>query len=82
MTNERKNKKVHLAHKRAAAETRRYEVLEMFKAGVPERQIAKTLGIGVSTTHRDVQRVLGEPTLSNNRMPLKACWQRLGMQTH
>ena len=60
MTPTNKERKIHLAHKRAAAETRRYQVLEMFKAGVSERQIAKTLGIGVSTTHRDVQRVLGD----------------------
>ena len=45
---------------RVAAETRRYQVLELTKAGVTERQIAETLGVDKSLVHKDIKRVLAD----------------------
>jgi len=45
---------------RIAAETRRYQMLELAKAGATERQIADTLGVARSLVHREIKRVLGD----------------------
>ena len=43
---------------RVTAETRRYQMLELTKAGATERQIADTLGVARSLVHRDLKKVL------------------------
>ena len=43
---------------RINAETRRYQMLELTKAGATERQIADTLGVSRSLVHRDLKKVL------------------------
>jgi predicted DNA-binding protein (UPF0251 family) len=45
---------------RVAAETRRYEVLELVKAGQTEREIAARMGVARSLIHNDIKRVLGD----------------------
>jgi len=45
---------------RIAAEMRRYQMLELVKAGATERQIAETLGVTRSLVHREIKRVLGD----------------------
>ena len=44
----------------ANAETRRYQMLELYKGGATERQIAEVLGVDRSLVHRDIKRVLRE----------------------
>ena len=46
--------------RRTVAEVRRYEMLELTKAGRTEAQIAEELGVAKSLVNRDVRRVLGE----------------------
>lgn len=48
------------AQKRALAETRRYQMLELFKAGATEKQIADTLGVDKALVHRGIKRVLND----------------------
>ena len=48
------------AQKRVLAETRRYQMLELFKAGASERQIAETLGVDKALVHRGIKRVLND----------------------
>jgi hypothetical protein len=43
---------------RVNAETRRYHMLELTKAGATERQISETLGVNKSYVHREVKKVL------------------------
>ena len=43
---------------RVNAETRRYHMLELTKAGATERQISETLGVDKSYVHREVKKVL------------------------
>jgi uncharacterized protein YpbB len=45
---------------RAAAETRRYQMLELHKGGATERQIAEALGVDKALVHRDIKRVLND----------------------
>ena len=45
---------------RVAAETRRYEVLELVKAGQTEREIAARMGVARSLIHNDIKRVLSD----------------------
>jgi hypothetical protein len=45
---------------RVNAEVRRYQVLELVKAGATERQIAETLGVARSLVHVDITRVLND----------------------
>jgi hypothetical protein len=45
---------------RVLAETRRYQMLELYKAGATERQIAETLGVDKALVHRGIKRVLGD----------------------
>jgi len=52
---------------RTVAESRRYEMLELTKAGRTERQIAEELGVARSLVNRDVKRVLGELARSATR---------------
>ena len=52
---------------RTIAETRRYEMLELTKAGRTEREIAEELGVARSLVNRDVKRVLGELAQSATR---------------
>lgn len=52
---------------RIAAEVRRYEMLELTKAGLTERQIAARLEVQRSLVHREVKRVLGELAQSYSR---------------
>ena len=53
--------------RRTVAETRRYEMLELTKAGRTEREIAEELGVARSLVNRDVRRVLGELARSATR---------------
>jgi hypothetical protein len=52
---------------RVTAETRRYQMLELTKAGRTEKEIAKALGVAKSLVNRDVKRVLGELARSATR---------------
>ena len=52
---------------RVTAETRRYQMLELTKAGRTEREIAEELGVARSLVNRDVRRVLGELARSATR---------------
>jgi len=52
---------------RVAAETRRYEVLELVKAGQTEREIAARMGVARSLVHADVKRVLGDLARASTR---------------
>ena len=45
---------------RVNAEARRYQMLELTKAGATQRQIAETLGVALSLVNREIKRVLGE----------------------
>ena len=45
---------------RVAAEARRYQILELTKAGATERQIAETLHISRGLVHKDITRVLND----------------------
>jgi hypothetical protein len=45
---------------KANAETRRYQMLELYKGGATERQIADVLGVDRALVHRDIKRVLAE----------------------
>ena len=45
---------------RVTAETRRYQMLELTKAGRTEKEIAEELGVARSLVNRDVRRVLDE----------------------
>ena len=56
------NQKGHYPTKAARinAETRRYQMLELTKAGATERQIAEALGVSKGLVHRDVKAVLQE----------------------
>ena len=46
------------ASRRAAIEARRYDALQLKIAGYSDREIARRLGVGVSTAHNDVKNVL------------------------
>ena len=48
------------AQVRAAAETRRYQTLELYKGGATEKQIAETLGVSKALVHKDIKRVLSD----------------------
>jgi hypothetical protein len=52
---------------RVTAETRRYQMLELTKAGRTEKEIAEHLGVAKSLVNRDVKRVLGELARSATR---------------
>jgi DNA-binding CsgD family transcriptional regulator len=52
---------------RVVAETRRYQMLELTKAGRTEVEIAEELGVAKSLVNRDVKRVLGELARSATR---------------
>jgi hypothetical protein len=52
---------------RVNAEVRRYEMLELTKAGRTEKEIAEELGVAKSLVNRDVKRVLGELARSATR---------------
>ena len=52
---------------RVTAETRRYQMLELTKAGRTEKEIAEALGVARSLVNRDVRRVLGELARSATR---------------
>jgi len=45
---------------KAKAEHRRYQMLELYKGGATERQVADVLGVDRALVHRDIKRVLGE----------------------
>jgi hypothetical protein len=45
---------------RVNAETRRYQMLELYKGGATERQIAEVLAVDRALVHRDIKRVLRE----------------------
>jgi len=45
---------------RVNAETRRYQMLELYKGGATERQIAEVLQVDRALVHRDIKRVLRE----------------------
>jgi hypothetical protein len=45
---------------RVNAEARRYQMLELYKGGATERQIADVLGVDRALVHRDIKRVLAE----------------------
>ena len=46
------------ASRRAAIEARRYDALQLKIAGYSDREIARRLGVGVSTAHNDVKNCL------------------------
>jgi hypothetical protein len=46
--------------RRAVAETRRYQMLELYKGGATEPQIAEALGVDKALVHRDIKRVLND----------------------
>ena len=46
------------ASRRAEIEARRYDALQLKIAGYSDREIARRLGVGVSTAHNDVKNVL------------------------
>ena len=52
---------------RVVAETRRYQMLELTKAGRTEKEIAEALGVAKSLVNRDVKRVLGDLARSATR---------------
>lgn len=52
---------------RVTAETRRYQMLELTKAGASERQIAESLGVSRGLVHREVKRVLGDLAKAHDR---------------
>ena len=52
---------------RVTAETRRYQMLELTKAGATERQIAEALGVSKGLVHRDVKTVLQELAKTHSR---------------
>ena len=52
---------------KVVAETRRYQMLELTKAGASERQIAETLGVSRGLVHREVKRVLSDLAKSHGR---------------
>ena len=52
---------------RVAAETRRYQMLELTKAGASERQIAESLGVSRGLVHKEVKRVLSDLAKSHDR---------------
>jgi len=52
---------------RVVAETRRYQMLELTKAGRTEKEIAEALGVARSLVNRDVKRVLGDLARSATR---------------
>ena len=43
---------------KVAAELRRYQMLELYKAGTSERQIAEALHLDRTTVHRGIKRIL------------------------
>jgi|TARA_R110002020_G_scaffold273457_5_gene488629 hypothetical protein len=45
---------------KAKAETRRYEMLELYKGGATEREIAAILGVDRALVHREIKRVLND----------------------
>ena len=44
----------------ALAETRRYQMLELYKSGASERQIADALNVSRSLVHKDIKRILSD----------------------
>ena len=52
---------------RVTAETRRYQMLELTKAGRTEKEIAEHLGVARSLVNKDVKRVLGDLARSATR---------------
>jgi hypothetical protein len=52
---------------RLTAETRRYQMLELTKAGATERQIAETLGVSKGLVHKDVKAVLESLAKTHSR---------------
>ena len=46
------------ASRRAEIAARRYDALQLKIAGYSDREIARRLGVGVSTAHNDVKNVL------------------------
>ena len=46
--------------RRAVAETRRYKMLELYKGGATETQIAEALGVDKALVHRGIKRVLSD----------------------
>ena len=52
---------------RVTAETRRYQMLELTKAGRTEKEIAEELGVARSLVNKDVKRVLDELARSATR---------------
>jgi DNA-binding CsgD family transcriptional regulator len=46
------------ASRRAEIEARRYDALQLKIAGYSDREIARRLGVGVSTSYNDVKNVL------------------------
>jgi len=78
---------------RVTAETRRYKMLELTKAGRTEKEIAEALGVARSLVNRDVKRILGDLARSATRtadsvralqmeryMALLSRWWLLAMQ--
>jgi hypothetical protein len=52
---------------RVNAETRRYQMLELTKAGATERQIAEALGVSKTLVHKDINLVLESMAKSYSR---------------
>ena len=52
---------------RVTAETRRYQMLELTKAGASERLIAESLGVSRGLVHREVKRVLSDLAKAHDR---------------